>query len=267
MNARKIPAEIFEAMKGISVTLNGLTDDPNLLGEPWRSQLLEIKGSINASLADLGPVDQVPAAQEARYGLDCLKNQLLSVQQLMNWLPKVVQTYQQKSEMVMNALPAEAKKEVEKLLNSGSYVKKEDVEGLVSTARKDADLAGFNRGKLIGDRRQSMVLAGLSAEVASGAPETILLAEAKDFDPALAAAKERVTKLTGVGLALNSATMKTLPWAPQADFDAQFQTFADIFKSASKPGTVLNSNGGTPPNPFQSGPVTSKAPGTRLPVC
>lgn len=262
----KLPIEIQNLFNEIGKSLNAYTavtdpKDPNFLGEPWRSHLLELKGQINASLENLPPTDQVPAAQEAAYGMNSLKYALLGVQSIINSLQAVVKSKSTETANALASITPQVEAGVEAKLKSGEFLKKSDADALVQNARKEGEDAGFARGKILADRRSALALAGLPAEVAGSAPEAILLGEEKDFNAARDAAKERVAKLTGVGLTVASASLLTLPWEKQDAFDTQFKTFEDIHKSAK--GQSLNTQpvkAGAKPNGFVAGPGVAADP-------
>jgi hypothetical protein len=227
---KQLPQEILDLFKNIGTSINQYTEDPNLLGEPWRSHLLEIKGRINASLETLPPTDQVSAAQQANSGLDYLKSQLLCVQHIINSLGEVMGAKTKEVQTAKASITPEVEKGIKLKLDSGEFIAKADVTGMVEKARTDGDAAGFARGKKLLDRRNALALAGLPAEVVAQAPDNILVLEDdKAFEGHRDAAKERVTKLQGIGLATASATVQTLAWAPQPDFDRQFTSLEEVF--------------------------------------
>lgn len=242
----KLPLELQRLLTEIGTSLNNYATndpkDPNFLGEPWRSHLLELKGQINASLEALPPTDQAPAANEAHWGLMSLQRTLLGVQSIINALKQTVQSKNGEIAAAHASVSGLVDSGVQAKLTSGEYVSKVDAENLAKNARTEGETAGFNRGKLLADRRSALAVAGLPVEVAGHAPEAILLGEEKEFNAARDAAKDRVTKLSGIGLTVASASMLSLPWEKQEAFDAQFLTFEQIAKGK---GSSTNSN--TPP--------------------
>ncbi len=228
-----LPQEVLDLFKQVGTALNQYTEDPAILGEPWRSKLLEIKGRLDASLETLPPTDQIPAAQEARFGLDILKNQLLCVQNIINSLGSVIKAKSQETANALASISGEVEKGIEAKVKAGELLRKSDVEGMVSKAREDGEKAGFAKGKALVDRRNALALAGLPAEIVAQAPDAVLILEdEKAFESQRDAAKDRLTKLQGVGLAAASATVQALAWAPQADFDKQFASLEEVFKAS-----------------------------------
>jgi hypothetical protein len=232
-----MPPEIRELYAEIGQLLNAATsatdpNDPNFLGEPWRSQLIEVKGQINASLSGLPETDKVAAAQEAKFGLDFLKQQLLNVQSIIKSLSGIVSAKNTERAQALASVTSEVEKGIEAKIKAGELLSKQAATDLAAQARKEGEEAGFGRGKLLADRRSALALAGLPAEVSAAAPEAVLLSEEAQFNTARDAAKDRVTKLQGVGLTVASGQMKTLPWGAQDAFDAQLAAFSEIQAAA-----------------------------------
>jgi hypothetical protein len=238
-----MPPELKALFESISTSLNNLTDpsQPDYLGEPWRSQLLEVKGQINASLQGLPETDKVPAAQEAGYGLACLKATLLSVQSIVNSLTDMAKRTGETKAQANASLETGIETAVQSKITAGELITKNDATELASQARKEGEQAGFDRGRVLGDRRSALALAGIPVEVAQACPESTLSAEAAVFEAAKSEAKDRFEKLSGVGLTVASAAAVTLPWASKESFDASLETFAAI-KQAATPVTQSNNS-------------------------
>ncbi|HXJ55268.1 MAG TPA: hypothetical protein VNU68_01270, partial [Verrucomicrobiae bacterium] len=157
----KVPSEILDLFKEIGTSINALVEDPNVLGEPWRSQLLEIKGQINASLREMPDTDRVPAAQVAANGLDYLKSQLLCVGHIISALSGIVKSSSEKTTTALASITPEVERQVAAKLAAGDYLAKADAESLAGKARQEGDLTGFARGKQLADRRSALAVAGL----------------------------------------------------------------------------------------------------------
>ncbi len=226
-----LPQEVLDLFKQVGTALNQYTDDPKVLGEPWRSKLLEIKGRLTASLESLPQnADPNPAAQA---GLETLKQQLLCVQGILENLGGVIKAKTDAAATALASVSGEVEKGIDARIKAGEVLRKADVEGMVSAARKEGEDAGFAKGKKLLDRRNALALAGLPAEIVAQAPESLLIADdEKAFETSRDAAKDRLTKLQGVGLAAASATVQSLAWAPQADFEKQFASLEEVFKAS-----------------------------------
>ncbi len=249
-----LPQEVLDLFKQVGTALNQYTEDPNILGEPWRSKLLEIKGRLDASLETLPPTDQIPAAQEARFGLDILKNQLLCVQNIINSLGAVIKSKSQETANALASITGEVEKGIDAKVKAGEVLRKTDVEGMVAKARQEGEQAGFARGKKLLDRRNALALAGLPAEIVAQAPESILVSDdEKAFEASRDAAKDRLSKLQTFGLAVASATVQALAWAPQADFDKQFASLEEVFKATKGQSNNSAPKEGEKINPFLTG--------------
>ena len=259
-----LPQQITDLAAEIGMSINKVLEvqdanDPNRLDDPWRTQLIELKGKLNASLEQLPPTDQVPASQEAHWGLRSIYNSLLCVQAMTRALEGGMSSRGSAYATALNSIPAKIDEGVTAKLATGDYVTRDAATQLAGTARTEGETAGFQRGKILGDRRQALAIAGLPVEVASKAPDAVLTGEEAAFTAAAAAAKVRVDKLSGLGLTVATAAFATLPWEAQETFEAQVATFEAI-KGSGK-GTSTNA---APPaaklNPFIAGPAGAEKP-------
>lgn len=195
------------------------------LQEPFKSQYTKFRDSINDFLAKLPPLDQVPATQQASYGMDNLAYALLhaqnTIQSMFANLEQVRETCVPKTSLC-GLVDAEVTKR-------GLLTAEQSAE-LVKAARAEAATEATSRVTahyaLVAERRGK--LGGLP----SPADEVLGLAEA-DFTAQVTEANTRKAKLTENKIPADGASAYLL-WVPKAQFD---QTL----------GVLIAAKGGTPP--------------------
>lgn len=258
-NAKTVPAALIELYQGIGQSLSSLApgdgSDPFTLGEPWLSQLKDIKGKINASLAGLDPTDQVQAAQQAANGLDYLKNQLLVVQSIITSLGAVVKA---KSEMVARTTASLApgiEAAIDGKLKSGEFVSKSTYDAAVASARKEGETSGLEKGKLLNARTMALASANIDPSSITVIPSEILSGDEKKFSDAKDIALKRTELLAAIGIA--KASMGKLLWTEEPAFTEEYTRYKQIHDSAM--GHSTNSASGSSQSKQQGTTTSSPA--------
>lgn len=216
--------------------LNGLLDKaPAAI----KAELQALYDSLNAQLAKLPPLEQVPAAQEAGWALNALSDAWAHMQEYTTGILGRLQ----KMQTEMSAQVTELNALHEQVAN-GELVAKIKVTELCAAARTEGDAAG--RQAVLPDLRalrgQIVALAGLP-----GAPDAVLELAQAPFEAAVTAAKDNVAKLADKGLKLGGkgdAWVKSIAWASQAEFASQFGLIAEILPApAPRKDPVVGSPG------------------------
>jgi len=214
----KTNAEIAKALKGFYetqiVSLNGILEK---LPEALRPDMLKIKEALDEQLKKLGPIDQVPAAQDAGWALMSLSDAVTRANDLVsNLMARItaISTDLSTRTLSLNAM--------EDKLTKKELLTKDEAKTLADAARTEG--AKSVLPQIIALRKGQVELAGLPT-----ATDEILGGE--DFQVRFDACKANVAALSAKGLKLGGKgekLVKDTAWLTATEFAGRLETFSDI---------------------------------------
>lgn len=194
----------------------GISDLVAQLPEQFRSQFVSLKNKTDEVLRGLAstPTDQVPAANEASYGLRSLAYALMSLNEqyasVMQAMKDIGSKYTGMATEVQSLTGLKTAKE------SGELIAKADHEAAVNKAVQEAEGKLNAKFKLLGTRRTELQSLGLPIPA-----DAVLEVEEKNFGELKTSGQNRLKKLTDLGVAteLQGDELSALVYGPAVEYD------------------------------------------------
>ena len=212
--------QVREFFQSHVTAMCGLTDR---LPEALRADVMAIKDRLNAALEKLPPIDQVPAAQEAGWALNCFTDSVVRMQDyaadLQTQLSKLVSNLEAKT-TALNGLEGK--------VTAGELLTKEKATEACELAR--AEGAKGVLVEVVASRKSALELAGLPvpSDEVLGLPGT-------DYEKRLVEARANVAKLGEKGMTLGgkgSTWVRQTAWLGATEFAGQMTAIEDIIGTA-----------------------------------
>jgi hypothetical protein len=220
----KFVKSFYEAQ---ATALNGLMDK---LPEGLRTELKTLHDSINDSLKALPPLEQVPAANDAAWALNCFTDAMVRMQEYASGLMEKINSIKNE----LNA-KATALNSLQGQVSQGDLVTRERLKELCDLARGEG--ASSLKPELIATRKGALELAGLPVP-----SEDVLALPAEQYQSRLNAAKDHLQKLTAKGLKLGGkgdGFVRQTAWLGATEFNGQISVLDDIIPAAPKADPLL----------------------------
>jgi hypothetical protein len=226
MSKENTTLDVAKALRGFyESNIQALQGVLEKLPEGLRGDLQRLKDGLNAQLEKLGPIDQVPLAQEAAWALNSFADTVARMQEYTSSLTERLMGLSKDIASKATALQG-----WDDRVKAGELLTKDAAKALCDTAREDG--AKSRLPDIVAMRKHACELAGLPEP-----GEAILGLPAADFDARLTGAKDQVGKLAAKGLTLagkGKAFVQELAWAPAAEFAGRLTALEDVL--GSKPG-------------------------------
>jgi hypothetical protein len=208
---------VYTALRGFYEehvqALQGMLDK---LPEAARTELKQLKDGLNEQLKKLPPIDQVPAAQEAGWALNCIASAIERGQTYATGLLERTQQLSTEYAGKLTALSA-----LEGRVSAGDLLTKEQVKGMCDEAR------GAGRKELepviLGMRTRQVELAGLPnpGEAILGLPEA-------EFTPKFDAAVKHAKLIAEKKGWKNKTLLGELAWLGETEFAGKLTMFEEM---------------------------------------
>lgn len=189
---------------------------PEALPEPIRKSIEEIRASLNAQLKALEPLDQVPAAHEAAFAINCLVEAMTRMQEYAG------QVFSRLQEMSKNlGSLTQSYNDLKARVDGGELVEKAKVDERCELARQQGVESA--RAEILELRRR--VIAGLPE-----APESVLSLPAAEFAARVQEAQQNIKAASEKGLAPDgrgSRFLKRALWLKKEEFERELASLQE----------------------------------------